>query len=184
VEIDVDAYAHLDKKFKGIVTAIANTANQKASPDAVTEFQVKIRILNSSYKELAGNNKKPFRPGMTASVDIITNTKKDIISVPLGAVTTRLPVKEKLEGDDDEEEEPEEYTRGKDEDLLEVVFVEVDGVAEQREVKTGISDFDNIEIVDGLSMDEMVVTGPYLAVSKNLEDGDLIKEKKIKIKII
>lgn len=173
VEIDVDAYSYLDKKFKGRVTAIANTANAKASADAVTEFEVKIRILNSSYADLVANNKVPFRPGMTASVDIITNTKRDILSVPLGAVTTRIP-----KGEKDGEEESKK--RNRDEELKEVVFVNVDGKAELRVVKTGISDFDNIEIVDGVSESDQVIVGPYLAVSKKLEEGDLVKAQEKK----
>lgn len=173
VEIDVDAYSYLDKKFKGRVTAIANTANAKASADAVTEFEVKIRILNSSYADLVANNKVTFRPGMTASVDIITNTKRDILSVPLGAVTTRIP-----KGEKDGEEESKK--RNRDEELKEVVFVNVDGKAELRVVKTGISDFDNIEIVDGVSESDQVIVGPYLAVSKKLEEGDLVKAQEKK----
>ncbi|MDW3210786.1 MAG: efflux RND transporter periplasmic adaptor subunit [Reichenbachiella sp.] len=173
VDIDVDAYSYLDKKFKGRVTAIANTANAKASADAVTEFEVKIIILNSSYADLVSNNKVPFRPGMTASVDIITNTKRDILSVPLGAVTTRIPKNEK-----DGEEESKK--RNRDEELKEVVFVNVDGKAELRVVKTGISDFDNIEIVEGVSEADQVIVGPYLAVSKKLEEGDLVKAQEKK----
>lgn len=173
VEIDVDAYSYLDKKFKGRVTAIANTANAKASADAVTEFEVKIRILNSSYADLVANNKVPFRPGMTASVDIITNTKRDILSVPLGAVTTRIP-----KGEKDGEEESKK--RNRDEELKEVVFVNVGGKAELRVVKTGISDFDNIEIIEGVSESDQVIVGPYLAVSKKLEEGDLVKAQEKK----
>jgi HlyD family secretion protein len=78
--VDVDAYSALGKKFKGIVTSIANTANTKASVDAVTEFKVKIRILNSSYADLVKEGKKyPFRPGMTASVEILTNAKNNAL---------------------------------------------------------------------------------------------------------
>lgn len=173
VDIDVDAYSYLDKKFKGRVTAIANTANAKASADAVTEFEVKIRILNSSYEDLVANNRVPFRPGMTASVDIITNTKRDIISVPLGAVTTRIPKRE-------EDGKDESVKKSRDEELKEVVFVNVDGKAELRVVKTGISDFDNIEITEGVEESEQVIVGPYLAVSKKLEEGDLIKAQEEK----
>ncbi|MEP2025358.1 MAG: efflux RND transporter periplasmic adaptor subunit [Reichenbachiella sp.] len=169
VEIDVDAYSYMDKKFKGRVTAIANTANAKASSDAVTEFEVKIRILNDSYKDLVASNKVPFRPGMTASVDIVTNTKRGILSVPLGAVTTRIPKSE------DEEESENSAQKNRNDDLKEVVFINVDGKAELRVVKTGISDFDNIEIIEGVSESEQVISGPYLAVSKNLEEGDLVK---------
>lgn len=91
--IDVDSYTYRNRKFKDIVTAAANTDNQKASPDAVTEFEVKIRILNSSYEDLLREKimKMPFRPGMTASVEIITNRKDKVLSVSLAAVTTRSP---------------------------------------------------------------------------------------------
>jgi HlyD family secretion protein len=173
--IDVDSYSYLEKKFKGIVTAIANTANQKASADAVTEFEVKIRILNESFKDLKVNSKSPFRPGMTASVDIITETRSDVLSVPLGAVTTRIPKKEKKEG------EEEEKTKKEDE-LEEVIFVNDEGKAKMIIVETGISDFENIQIIKGLEGEEQIITGPFLAVSKNLKDGDLIAQQKEKPK--
>lgn len=164
--IDVDSYAYLDKKFKGVVTAIANTANAKASPDAVTEFEVKIRILNESFKDLKKDSQTPFRPGMTASVDIITETKKDVLSVPLGAVTTRVTSKEEAKNEKSD----------KDGELKEIVFVNEGGRAKMLEVQTGISDFENIEITEGLENGTQLVTGPFLEVSKNLKDGDLIEE--------
>lgn len=172
VIIDVDAYTYLDKKFKGKVTAIANTANSKVSSDAVTEFEVKIRILNESFRELMKEKggESPFRPGMTASVDILTNKKFDILSVPLGAVTTRA------------KEDSLVNKTSKDDDLREVVFVNEDGIARIRDVMTGISDFENIEIISGLSEGEEVVTGPFLQVSKKLEDEDDIKKMKEKKK--
>jgi HlyD family secretion protein len=135
--IDVDAYSSTGKKFQGIVTSIANTANTKASPDAVTEFKVKIRILNDSYKELVmAGNKYPFRPGMTASVEILTNSKNNALAIPLSAVTTREDKKDSLAG---------APVKAK-----EIVFVSENGVAKIREVKTGISDYENIEILSGL----------------------------------
>lgn len=88
--IDVDSYTYSGKKFTGVVTAIANSANEKATLDAVTEFEVRIRILNSSYADLISpENRYPFRPGMTASVEIITQKKDNVLAVPLSAVTTR-----------------------------------------------------------------------------------------------
>ena len=91
--IDVDSYTSMDKKFRGVVTQIANTANPKNSPDAVTEFKVEIRILNESFNDLLSEiqGPSPFRPGMTASVEIITVSKSNVLSVPLAAVTTRNP---------------------------------------------------------------------------------------------
>ncbi len=179
--IDVDSYSYLDKTFKGVVTQIANTAKDKISDDAVTEFEVRIQILTNSYQDLIGEkgNQYPFKPGMTASVDIVTETKKDVMSVPLASVTIR-PKEGKEQGEDKgENEEGEEEKEWNEEDLLEVVFVHQEGKAIQVEVKTGISDFERIEILNGLKLDQEVVSGPFLAVSKRLkdEDGVVIKEK-------
>ncbi|GAA0189686.1 efflux RND transporter periplasmic adaptor subunit [Fulvivirga kasyanovii] len=176
--IDVDAYSHLDKEFKGVVTAIANTANDKASADAVTEFEVRIKILNSSYQDLIeGGSRYPFRPGMTASVDIITNRKDNALAVPLSAVTTRDPNKKKFGAKEEGAEvaKAEEKAPGAKETIKEVVFVNEGGTAVLREVKTGISDYENIEILEGVKPGEKVISGPFLAVSKRLEDGDKVK---------
>lgn len=182
--IDVDSYSYMDKTFKGIVTQIANTANDKISSDAVTEFEVLIQILPASYQDLVieQGEKYPFKPGMTASVDIITETRVDVLSVPLSAVTTRSEKDEESDeskrrgpGRDDDEDEIDE-----DEELLEVVFVFEDGKAVQTEVETGISDFERIEILGGIKEGQEIVTGPFLAVSKRLKDGDAVSppEKK------
>ena len=170
--IDVDSYSYLDKTFKGIVTHIANTANDKVSADAVTEFGVRIQILNSSYQDLVKEQgmKYPFRPGMTASVDIITEVKKDILTVPLAAVTTRSE-KDKKKDDDASSDSSE------DEDLQEVIFVYKEGKAIKTEVETGISDFDRIEIVSGIDETTEVISGPFLAVSKRLKDEDDVEPK-------
>jgi len=177
--IDVDAYTFLDKKFKGIVTSIANTANDKVSQDAVTEFEVKVRILNSSYSDLVKEGSKfPFRPGMTASVDIITDSKEDVLSVPLSAVTTRNP-SELIIKDDDDEKEGRRGNRSKrdNEEQVEVVFLNDEGKAKLVKVETGISDFENIEIKSGISEGDNVISGPFLAVSRRLKNGDTIKDK-------
>ncbi|UOQ77291.1 efflux RND transporter periplasmic adaptor subunit [Hymenobacter sp. 5516J-16] len=93
VDVEVDSYANQDQKFRGLVTAIANTAKDALTAEAVTEFEVRIRLLPESYRQLQrtvkGRTIVPFRPGMTASVDIITNRKANVLSVPLAAVTTR-----------------------------------------------------------------------------------------------
>lgn len=161
--IDVDAYSASGKKFKGVVTSIANTANTKASADAVTEFKVKIRILNSSYQDLVqAGNRYPFRPGMTASVEIITQSKDNALSIPLAAVTTRENQLDTLAGGS---------TKSK-----ELVFVSEDGKAKVRAVKTGISDYENIEILEGLKEGDEIISGPYFVVSKELKEGDLVKK--------
>lgn len=159
--IDVDSYTYSGKKFTGVVTAIAHSANEKATPDAVTEFEVRIRILNKSYQDLiTPENRYPFRPGMTASVEIITRKKEEVLSVPLAAVTTR---------EDMQLTSPDGTTR-----LKELVFVVEGDTARLVEVQTDISDFENIEITEGIKKGQKVVSGPYFIVSTQLKDGDLI----------
>jgi len=168
--IDVDAYSSKGKMFKGLVTSIANTAKDKASADAITEFEVRIRILNDSYQDLVDEgNQFPFRPGMTASVDIITERKENVLTVPLAAVTTRGAMDAEEPG-----KQPTSVASAKKDDKI-VVFVNEEGKAKMIEVKTGLSDFDNMEIIEGLAEGQEVVTGPFLVVSKRLKDGDQIK---------
>ena len=189
VNIDVDAYANQNKRFKGLVTNIANTAKDKLSADAITEFEVRILILSSSYDDLAkAGNKYPFRPGMTASVEILTNKKDGVMSVPLAAVTTRSPSDlENKEGEEEKKDGPpqdnsnravdEKKDQNKKKEIKIVVFVNDKGTAKMVEVKTGISDYDNIEITEGIQDSTEVVIGPFLAVSKRLKEGDKIRLK-------
>lgn len=189
VSIDVDAYQNINKQFKGMVTNIANTAKDKASADAITEFEVRILILRSSYEDLIKQgNKYPFRPGMTASVDVLTNRKENILSVPLAAVTTRNPDAKEIpktqdgggpSNDNNRAEDANKKTPEKKNDKV-VIFVNENGKAKMIEVKTGISDYDNIEIISGITEAQEVVIGPFLAVSKRLKDGDAIKQVKKK----
>ena len=186
VIIEVDSYSGTNRKFEGIVTEIANTANATASADAVTEFLVKIRILNESYKDLINpkSNLSPFRPGMTASVDIVTNEKKGVLSVPISAVTTRNKEDLNKEEENKKDVKPvssqntDDKKTKKVDDVKEYVFVynPKDEKVYIREVKTGISDFENIEIIKGLKEGEEVVTGPFLLVSKQLKDGQEVKK--------
>lgn len=183
VLIDVDAYSSTGKEFKGLVTNIANTARDKVSADAITEFEVRILILQSSYEDLIKTgNKYPFRPGMTASVDIITTRKDNVLSVPLAAVTTRAPEGDKNSTPVNQDNDRPQVTDSskpkaeKKQDKV-VVFINDNGVAKMIEVKTGISDYDNIEILSGLPDSATVITGPFLEVSKRLKDGDKITVK-------
>jgi HlyD family secretion protein len=183
VEIDVDSYTSMDKKFKGIVTSIANTANAKASADAVTEFQVKIRILNESFEDLISEIQgvSPFRPGMTASVEIITNSKENVLSVPLSAVTTRNPnAKVSTEGKEVDATPQVTVSTGSKEEMKEVVFISDAGVAKMVVVKTGISDYDNIEILEGIKDGDVIVSGPFFVVSKQIKNGDLLEKTEVK----
>lgn len=172
--ISVDAY--LDKEFKGVVTEIANSARLVAGAgiDQVTNFEVKVRILKSSYSQLLGEgDKSPFRPGMTASVEIKTNRKTNVLSLPIQAVTTRSDTSAKAKsykiGRKDGDEDKEEY---------ELVFLYNDGVATIQLVETGIQNDESIEIISGLSEGQKVISGPYNLVSKKLVNGDKVKLEK------
>jgi HlyD family secretion protein len=194
VIIDVDSYSASGRKFKGVVYEIASSANglgstaaaAAVSSDAVTEFEVKIRVLRSSYSDLIiGKRSYPLKPGMTASVEIITNRKMGVLSVPLATVTTRDPTLkpegDKKEGEEDNNQEPEKVI--KKDKIKEVVFVmDKDNKAKLREVKTGISDFENIEILSGLKEGETIISGPYITVSKKLKEGELVTKKKVEEK--
>ncbi|WP_296618265.1 efflux RND transporter periplasmic adaptor subunit [Marivirga sp.] len=171
--IEVDSYTYMEKEFKGVVTAIANTANEKSSQDAVTEFEVKVKILNSSYEDLIKEDgDSPFRPGMTASVEIMTETKKDILTVPLSSVTLRSP---EIKQDSTSSEVATDREPKKESEV--VFIVQDDNTVKMTEVTTGISDFEFIQIKVGLTAGQKVVRGPFLAISKTLKDGDLVEEK-------
>jgi HlyD family secretion protein len=185
--IEVDAY--LDTKFKGVVTEIPVSANVSGlSTDQVTNFNVKIRLLAESYQDkVSESNPYPLRPGMSATADIQTEVKKGIYCIPIQAVTTRVPSQEDDEDSDlEEEEEVEtasisssgdmeviyaEKTSNEDEEKQTVVFVEVEGKAVMKIVKTGIQDNTYIEILEGLDPEDNIIIAPYSAISKELKDG-------------
>jgi HlyD family secretion protein len=179
--IEVDAY--IGKKFKGIVTEVANSANTVGvSVDQVTNFVVKIRVLRESYAYLITEvNLAPFRPGMSASVEIQTSRAKDIITIPIPAVTTRNAdtTKTKVLNRDEEPDmtvvdEKQEKLNKKKEDIKECVFVNRNGIAKMVYVTTGVQDDDYIEIKSGIQIGDEVISAPYGAVSKTLKDGSKI----------
>lgn len=179
--VEVDAYTN--RKFKGLVYKIANP-NTGASVTGttsteVTNYKVHIRLLPSSYADLVISTKGfPFRPGMSASADIQTRTKVNVLSVPLNAVTTRDKKSDKSPTDK-KDEKPKDQTTVKstssDDDIDEVVFVlQKDSKVKKVKVKTAIQDLNYIEIVSGLNAGDEVITGPYSVVSKTLKDGTLV----------
>ena len=183
--IEVDAY--LNRKFKGIVTEISTSANVLGvSADQVTNFEVKIRILPFSYADLikAGKeNISPFRPGMSATVDIQTKTSPNVLTVPIQAVTTRTDStnadEHKASGGMEEKGTnvtTDKKPKKKDVTFQEIVFLYQDGKAKMVKVKTGIQDNTYIEILSGLKEKQEVISGPYRAVTKKLKDGDLVKK--------
>jgi len=174
--VEVDAY--LKREFKGIVTEIANTAENAMSVDQVTNFKVKVRILPESYKDLIKNkseNFSPFRPGMTATVDIITDKKEKIIGVPISSIVI------KTDTTSTKEKKVKEKSKVNAE-KFECVFIKEGEEAKLRVIKTGIQDDSNIEIISGLQEDDEVITGPYNTVTKSLKSGDKVEEKSDKEK--
>ncbi|MDO9680353.1 MAG: efflux RND transporter periplasmic adaptor subunit [Bacteroidales bacterium] len=161
--IEVDAYPN--RKFAGVVTQIANSAKNIGSAiEQVTNFEVKIYILQDSYSDLSATGRNPFRPGMSASVSIQTARKDSILTIPLQAITTRtdlIPdsVKTKM---------------GINESMEQVFIVKEDNTVEVREITTGIQDLANIEILTGLQDGESIVVGPFSAISKTLKKGTAV----------
>jgi HlyD family secretion protein len=177
--VEVDSYKN--ETFKGIITEIGNTAlnaiGEQMNLNQVTNFSVKIRVLPESYAHLMegkGENYSPFKPGMSATVDIITEKSDRALSVPIKAVaarddTTSASILDKLNRESTESSTPDEpFT---------VVFVRntSSDVAEIRVVKTGIQDDKYIQITEGIAENEEIITGPYEVVAQSLKPGDKLK---------
>lgn len=179
-DIEIDAW--LGKSFKGIVTEVANSSSLSSAvavTDQVTNYTVKIRILRESYSFLLEGksaNYSPFRPGMSATVDIRTRKTTDVITVPIQSVTTRDTLVTGSSGDKKAKQSASgEATATAGDSMSEIVFVYADGKATLRVVKTGIQDNQYIEITEGLKAGEEVITGPYSAVSKTIKNGSVVK---------
>ena len=168
-DIRVDAYPK--KTFTGRVTEIANSAKFNANMDIneqVTNYTVKIQIDPSSYADLiSAGRPQPLLPGMTASAEIKTEKRENALALPIAALTTRDPKKDK----------------SKDSNLDEIetwVFVYQNGKAVAKKVKTGIQDLDYFEVISGLSKGENVITSPSMSIAKTMMDGDKVSRKPTK----
>ncbi len=173
--IEVDAY--VNRKFEGIVTEIANSAKSAGvAADQVTNFEVKVRILEASYSDLIAKSRSglaPFRPGMNATVEIQTEKKENVLSVPIESIASRTDTSsqrkrstvEQILGDSGDDRD-ERFT---------VAFVVQGGEAQVRVVTTGIQDDRYIEVIDGLEVDDEVIAGPYDLVSQKLIPGEEVK---------
>jgi HlyD family secretion protein len=195
--IEVDAYQ--DKKFRGLVTEVANSANTSGiNADQVTNYTVKIRVLRESYQDLiTETNPVVFRPGMSASVEILTRKVKNALSIPIQAVTTRTDSLQKPIGvavenksSDDEKagsDKKEKKTEEKNKKPRACIFVLRDGKAKIIFVKTGIQDNEYIQILEGLTIKDEIITAPYGAISKqlyhNVEVKKVDKDKLFKIEV-
>jgi HlyD family secretion protein len=170
--VEVDAY--LKKQFKGIVTSISNSASTELTADQVTNFKVKVRILKESYMDLLEgkpSSYSPFRPGMTATVDIETKRKEKVLAVPISSVVVKSDtsgVKKPVMSKEEEAAAP------KNDKKLECVFIKSGNKVKIKVIKTGIQDDTNIEVISGIKKGDTVVTGPYTTVTKDLNSGDAV----------
>lgn len=184
--ITVDAYG--GRKFKGLVFKIANpmssSANASALSTEVTNYKVHVRLLPESYKDLIVKGRPfPFRPNMSATADIQTKTEKNVLSVPLAAVTTRdkkgdivSTEKTSSTSSDKGAASTQDKATTNADDIDEVVFVlGADGKVKKVKVKTAIQDLNYIQVISGLQGNEEVITGPYTLLSKTLKEGDKVK---------
>ncbi len=183
--VEVDAYN--DRKFKGVVTKISSSSTSATSlattTSDVTNYKVYIRIDSASYADLIDPTKSknlPFRPGMSASADIMTTIHENILAVPILAVTTRDKNEKESkakakEADDKKKAQGQEVSKETailTEDMEEVVFiVAADGKVKKIPIRTNIQDNEYIEVMSGLKEGDMVVSAPYNTISKILKDG-------------
>lgn len=188
--VEVDAYNK--RKFKGVVTQISSTnrgvgGTAATTSNDLTNYEVRIRLDPSSYADLVdlGKGKFPFRPGMSANADIQTNTHRNVIAVPINAVTTRdradtaavgKEAKAAKKSNAPADASADEGAVKNVDEMDEVVFIlQKDGTVKRTVVKTGIQDINYIEIISGLKEGDEVITGPYSTVSKLLRTGTKVK---------
>jgi HlyD family secretion protein len=180
-DIEVDAY--VKKKFKGVVTEVSYSSTSAAatvvSTTQATNFTVKVKVLRESYADLINpkiGKLYPFRPGMSTTVDIKTESHSNVISVPIQSVTTRQEKDLKQKDEDYAKTTQAQKSSGSEKkEASEIVFVVDGGKVKAKEVTTGIQDANYIEIKTGLSENETVVKAPFKLISKTLKDGDAVQ---------
>ncbi|MFA5713582.1 MAG: efflux RND transporter periplasmic adaptor subunit, partial [Bacteroidales bacterium] len=163
--VEVDAYPN--EIFQGVVSQIANSAKNVSGPtEQITNFEVRVNLLPSSYSHLQRGNQSPFKPGMSATVSVISDKREGVVAIPLQAITTRIEllsdsVRASLKGGE----------------VRQLIFVvDSQGVAQPREIKSGIQDLHYIEIEEGLAEGERIITAPYTAIVNKIKGGTKIKE--------
>jgi HlyD family secretion protein len=192
---NIEADSYPERNFKGVVTEIANSAEVtgQGTNEQVTNYEVKIRIVTPHNLEMAGTKMEKkesaenpegsfspnFKPGMSATVDIETETVVNVVSIPIQGVTVRDFAQDESKSKADTSsvgvEESNESAIVPDEDLRKVVFIVEDGKAKRREVETGISDNTHIQILSGVETNQEVIIGSYRILSRDLKDDDKVK---------
>ncbi len=165
-EADIEVDALYGEILQGTVYEIANTANVdiQSGQSQKTEFEVKIAVSGETGR---------LRPGMTATADITTETRTDVVGIPIQSVAVRTIDQLTLDGE--EVADAEQRFKVDEDGFVEIVFcVEDDGTVSARQVETGIQSNDMIEIVSGIDADEVVVTGSYRAISTDLQNGEQV----------
>ncbi|MCX7736280.1 MAG: efflux RND transporter periplasmic adaptor subunit [Candidatus Kapabacteria bacterium] len=175
-KVEIDAFS--DKSYKGIVTEVGHSAiiAQQGTQDQVINFKVKIRLIDKEVK---------LRPGMSCNVEINTETKNNVLAIPLQSVTVRetKPMEIGTGGGIEVKKVDEDSEKKKNQTKIQsVVFLKKDNKVKQVNVKTGISDKGFIEVIEGLKEGDEIVSGNYLAVSRLLQDGSVIKIDTVKKK--
>jgi HlyD family secretion protein len=176
-EVEIDAFR--DTTFIGLVSEISHSATTKSAGtiEEVTNYDVHILLLDKVPS---------FRPGMSATADIRTQTVENALNVPIQSLTARE--REKLKESSKVESTPAEREseavlasqkkkNKRTDEMIEVVFVVDEGIARMRQIEIGISDENYYEVINGLQEGDEVVTGPFKVLSRELDDEDEVKIK-------
>ena len=176
VRVHIDAYpGHI---FHGTVKRIASTATiqNQGTQQEVTNFEVRIQVTHPDLR---------VRPGMSTTVEIETQTAPQVTSVPIQSVTVRDKETGKTADQMKDEQLADQggvattdFERKERRKLERVVFVKVGGTVKMVRVETGIADDNYLQIISGLKAGDLVVSGPYTAISKDLKDGAKVEIEK------
>lgn len=170
-DVNVDAYGD-DRIFAGVVTEIANSAKFNVAQtidNQAVNFTVKVRLLPHSYTDLLSKNKHPFFPGMSATVNIKTETVEQALSIPITAVTTRNPVASENKKTDSKTD-----SEKNDNHTWVFIFDRNSKTVKAKKVKLGLQDLDYFEIKDGLIEGQEIISEPAMTIAKDLMDGETV----------
>ena len=178
--VKIEVFAMPDTSFRGVVTEIAHSGivRNQGSSEEVTNFNVTVAVTD---------NVPELRPGMSATVEVVTEVRNKTLVLPQEAVAVRTISDENRRAEQarsnskkkKDKEEDKGFKSSDDgaerEDPVEVVFVAQGDTVWAKQVQLGIYSDTHFEILDGIEEDDVVVTGPFRLLSRELHSGTIVK---------